>query len=58
VYVGDSDVDFMTARNSGLSCISVVWGFRSREFLESIGARTFAANPSDIISDKYAETAG
>lgn len=58
VYVGDSDVDFMTARNSELPCISVLWGFRSREFLESIGARTFAANPSDIISDKYAETAG
>lgn len=58
VYVGDSDVDFMTARNSELPCISVLWGFRSREFLESIGARTFAANPSDIISDKYAETSG
>ena len=29
VYVGDSDVDIATARNSGLPCISVLWGFRS-----------------------------
>ncbi len=50
VYVGDSDVDILTARNSGLPCISVLWGFRDREFLLAHGAVTLAAKPSDIIA--------
>ena len=37
VYVGDSDVDIMTARNSGLPCISVTWGFRDEELQRSMG---------------------
>ena len=50
VYVGDSDVDVATARNSGIPCISVLWGFRSREFLLAHGATTFAERPADILS--------
>ena len=50
VYVGDSDVDILTARNSGLPCISVLWGFRSRDFLLAHGATTFAERPADILS--------
>lgn len=38
VYVGDSDVDLLTARNAGLDCICVCWGFRSRDFLLACGA--------------------
>lgn len=38
VYVGDSEVDILTARNAGLPCISVSWGFRSRETLVDAGA--------------------
>ena len=49
VYVGDSDVDLATARNSGLPCISVLWGFRSREFLAEHGATTFVDTPSQIL---------
>lgn len=49
VYVGDSDVDILTARNSGLPCISVLWGFRSRDFLIQHGATTFALTPQDIL---------
>jgi len=49
VYVGDSDVDLATARNSGLPCISVLWGFRSRDFLLAHGATTFAEHPLDIL---------
>ena len=49
VYVGDSDVDIETARNSGLPCISVLWGFRSRDFLLAHGATTFAEHPFDIL---------
>lgn len=48
VYVGDSDVDVMTARNCGMPCISVLWGFRDREFLLEHGATTLVAAPSEI----------
>ena len=50
VYVGDSDVDLQTARNSGLPCISVLWGFRSRDFLLQHGATTFITHPSELLS--------
>ncbi len=50
VYVGDSDVDILTAQESGLPCISVLWGFRDREFLIAHGAATLAAQPSDILA--------
>ena len=42
VYVGDSEVDVMTARAAGVPCISVTWGFRDRDVLEEAGAETFA----------------
>lgn len=48
VYIGDSDVDFMTAKNSGLPCISVLWGFRDREFLEEHGAYCFAKDSKEL----------
>ena len=48
VYVGDSEVDVMTAKNSGLPCISVLWGFRDRDFLEENGGKIFAEKPSDV----------
>ena len=49
VYVGDSEVDIMTARNSGLPCISVLWGFRDRDFLLQHGATTFITSPSELL---------
>jgi phosphoglycolate phosphatase len=49
VYVGDSEVDIETALNSGLPCISVLWGFRDRDFLLAHGATTFADHPLDIL---------
>lgn len=48
-YVGDSDVDIETARNSGLPCISVLWGFRDRAFLEAHGATTFISRPQQLL---------
>ena len=50
VYVGDSDVDLATARNSGLPCISVLWGFRDKDFLLAHGATKFAEKPQDILN--------
>ena len=49
VYIGDSDVDIMTAKNSGMPCISVLWGFRSRQFLLAHGHATFVEKPSEIL---------
>ena len=49
VYVGDSDVDVQTAANSGLPCISVLWGFRDRDFLIQHGAKSFISAPSDLL---------
>lgn len=50
VYVGDSDVDLQTAANAGLPCISVLWGFRNRDFLVAHGATVLAESPGDILS--------
>ena len=49
VYVGDSDVDLATARNSGLPCISVLWGFRDRDFLVAHGATTTIHSPKELL---------
>lgn len=49
VYVGDSDVDVMTAKNSGLPCISVLWGFRTKDFLVEHGANLFVSRPEEIL---------
>lgn len=49
VYVGDSDVDIMTARNSGMPCISVLWGFRTRKFLLEHGAERFINSPEELL---------
>jgi len=49
IYVGDSEVDYETAKNSGLPCISVTWGFRSKEHLISIGADKLADTPAEIL---------
>ena len=50
VYVGDSDVDLLTAHNSGLPCISVLWGFRDKEFLVAHGATCLAERPEDVVA--------
>ncbi len=38
VFVGDSEVDIATASNAGMDCISVTWGYKSREHLLANGA--------------------
>lgn len=49
VYVGDSDVDIQTAANAGIPCVSVLWGFRDRDFLLSHGAATLISNPKGLL---------
>ena len=50
VYVGDSDVDIQTAKNAGIPCISVTWGYRDKDFLSRCGASLFADSPGDILN--------
>ena len=49
VYIGDSDVDCLTAKNSALPIIGCVWGFRGRAVLEECGADYIADTPSDVV---------
>ena len=49
VYIGDSDVDVNTAKNVGIPCISVLWGFRDKKFLIENGATTFVETPQEIL---------
>lgn len=49
-YVGDSDVDILTAQRAGIPCVSVLWGFRDKPFLLRHGATHFAARPADILA--------
>jgi len=48
VYIGDSDVDVQTAKNAGVDCIAVLWGFRDKDTLVSAGAVNFAQNAKEL----------
>lgn len=50
VYVGDSDVDVMTAKNSNLDMVAVTWGFRDKDFLKKHGATTFIDTPNELLA--------
>ena len=51
IYVGDSDVDYKTAVNTGLKCISCLWGFRTRKELEEAGVKDnyYVEDPMEIL---------
>ena len=49
VYIGDSEVDILTAKNAALPCISVCWGFKDEEFLLSHGATCLVHTPNEIF---------
>ena len=49
VYIGDSDVDIATANNCQLPCISVLWGFRDKDFLLRSGATTLIKTPEELL---------
>ena len=48
IYVGDSEVDVLTAKNAGAKCRSVLWGFRDKDCLMQAGADHFCADPKDM----------
>ncbi len=50
IYIGDSEVDIETAQNAHITCLSVTWGFRSKEHLIEAGAKFLINHPKEIIS--------
>ena len=50
IYVGDSEVAVATAKNSGLLCIGVTWGFREESLLHELGVKHIARKAEDIIT--------
>ena len=48
IYVGDSEVDVATAKNAGVPCLSVLWGFRTRQELVQAGATRFCPSPEQL----------
>ncbi len=56
LYIGDSEVDVGTARNAGLPCLAVTWGFRSEAELREQGAAHFARTPQEMLD--FVEAAG
>ena len=49
IYVGDSEVDIQTAENTGLPCVSVMWGFRDAEFLRKNRAQVLIQRPLELL---------
>lgn len=58
LFVGDSDVDILTARGAGMPCLSVTWGFRDEAFLRRSGATTVAVTVEEAFAYIRACTEG
>ncbi|MBO4931053.1 MAG: HAD family hydrolase [Clostridia bacterium] len=51
VYIGDSEVDILTAKNAGMDCISVLWGFRDEDELREAGGTTFVRTAEELYRE-------
>lgn len=49
LYVGDSEVDKMTADNAGTDCVLVSWGFRDKNMLEGLSADAVIDSPMQLM---------
>lgn len=49
-YIGDSDVDMMTACNAHMFPVGVSWGYRDESILASSGAKLIVRRPSQLVS--------
>lgn len=49
VYIGDTEVDMMTAKNSGIDFCAVAWGYRSMEQLQALGIENIAMTPMELL---------
>ena len=57
IYIGDSEVDVLTAKNAGIPCLSVLWGFRGREEIAAAGGKFFCEKP-ELLPQKIQEILG
>jgi phosphoglycolate phosphatase len=48
-FVGDGDTDVLAARNADVNLIAVTYGYRDKDYLQKLGAKTFADTPSEIL---------
>lgn len=48
IYVGDSEVDVLTAKNAGVPCVAVTWGFRDVQILRDAGAEYFCHTAAEL----------
>ncbi len=48
-FIGDGETDIQTSYNANVKHIAVLWGYRDKEQLEKVGAKTFARLPLDIL---------
>ena len=53
IYIGDSEVDILTAANAGMDCICVDWGFRTRDQLITAGANKIVSEPEYILKEIF-----
>jgi phosphoglycolate phosphatase len=50
IYVGDSEVDVLTAKNAKVPCVCVLWGFRDRPQIEAAGGEYFCETAEELVS--------
>ena len=50
IYVGDSEVDVITAQNAGVPCLSVLWGFRDKADMEAVGGKHFCERTEELVA--------
>ena len=50
VYIGDSEVDYLTSQNAEMDAIMVDWGFRGEAFLRECGATNIVRRPEELIA--------
>ena len=48
IYVGDSEVDVLTAKNANIPCVSVLWGFRDKWEIEEAGGNVFCDDAKQL----------
>lgn len=49
IFIGDSDIDMLTATNANMFPLGVAWGYRTEEELIASGARVVINTPADLI---------
>ncbi|TPG32660.1 HAD family hydrolase [Flavobacterium pectinovorum] len=49
IFIGDSDIDMLTANNANMFPVGVSWGYRTEKELTESGAKVVINNPSDLL---------